>query len=121
MQRTSAIEVLLAEAPATPVMQQQLRMELQRAPMRKTLPAYRAVRVDAVTGDAWVVTSPVGRTRLEVTVLAASGKARGQIQLPDGWELLSVRNGEALVLAEDDNRRGTRLTVYRLEGFAAGR
>jgi hypothetical protein len=25
------------------------------------------------------------------------------------------------VLAEDDNRRGTRLTVYRLEGFAAGR
>jgi hypothetical protein len=58
---------------------------------------------------------------LEVTVLSASGNARGQIQLPGGWELLSVRNGEALVLAEDDNGRGTRLTVYRLEGFAAGR
>lgn len=121
VQRTSAIDVILAEAPATRVMQQQLRMELQRAPMRKTLPAYRAVRVDPVTGDAWVVTSPVGRTRLEVTVLSASGNARGQIQLPGGWELLSVRNGEALVLAEDDNGRGTRLTVYRLEGFAPSR
>ncbi len=72
MQRTSAIDVLLAEAPATRLMQQQLRIELERAPMRKTLPAYRAERVDAVTGDAWVVTSPVGRTRLEVTVLSAA-------------------------------------------------
>jgi hypothetical protein len=54
-------------------------------------------------------------------VLSASGNARGQIQLSDGWELLSVRNGEALVLADDDIGRGTRLTVYRLEEFAAGR
>ncbi len=83
--------------------------------MRKTLPAYRTVRVDAVTGDAWVVTSPAGRTRLEVTVLSASGNARGQIQLPGGWELLSVRNGEALVLAEDDYRQWTRRTVSLLQ------
>ena len=91
------------------------------APVRKTLLAYRAVRVDDTTGEAWAVTSLVGRTRLEITVLSASGKARGQIQLPDGRDLLSVCNGEALVLAEDDNGRWTRSTVYRLEGFAAGR
>jgi hypothetical protein len=117
MHQRDAIDVLVSEAPATFIEQQRLRRQLLGAPFRDTLPAYRNVVVDVVSGDAWVVTSPVGTRHMQVTILSPDGKSRGDLKLR-GWELLSVRAGEALVVDDSPDGRGAMLVVHKLEGPA---
>jgi hypothetical protein len=112
-QKRAAIEQLAKEADIPTRARLQLMLDLQKAPARTTLPAYRTVMVDSQTHEAWVVTSPVGQRRLDITILSIDGQNRRTIRL-SGYELLSVRGGEALVVSERLADGSAELVVYSI-------
>ncbi|AMW04248.1 hypothetical protein [Gemmatimonas phototrophica] len=109
--KRAAIEQLAREADIPTRARVQLMLDLQKVPTRTTLPAYRTVLVDSESHDAWVVTSPVGNRRLDITILSIDGQSRRTIRL-NGFELLSVRGDEALVVGERLADGSAELVVY---------
>jgi hypothetical protein len=117
-QKRAAIEQLAKEADIPTHARLQLMLDLQKVPTRSTLPAYRTMMVDSETHDAWVVTSPVGQRRLDITILSVDGHSRRTIRLT-GYELLSVRAGEALVVSERLADGSAELVVYSISEVSA--
>jgi hypothetical protein len=113
MHKRAVVERLVGEADIPERSREKLMLDLPKLPTRSTLPAYRTVMVDSETHDAWVVTSPVGQRRLDITILSLDGQNRRTIRL-SGYELLSVRGGEALVVSERLADGSAELVVYSI-------